>query len=211
MASEQIEGAQEETEPGGLPGIVRALGEELNASPTPLRLQIAQGLASRVPYLSLPRLRTWIFRRGGVRIGHKVGGGDRGVRIGRGSVVFGPMRLWGGSPLTIGLDCTLNAPLAINLDAPVTIGDRVHIGNDVLIVTVTHQIGPPSHRCGETITAPVTIGEGVWIAANATILPGVTIGDGAIVAAGAVVTRDVPPNVLVGGVPAKVLRELELE
>ena len=57
---------------------------------------------------------------------------------------------------------------------------------------------------------PVKIGNKVWIGAHATILPGVTIGDGAVVAAGAVVTKDVPSNVVVAGVPAKVIKEIEI-
>ena len=56
--------------------------------------------------------------------------------------------------------------------------------------------------------APVHIGADVWLGANVTVLPGITIGDGAIVAAGAVVTKDVAPNTLVGGVPAKLIKEL---
>ena len=58
------------------------------------------------------------------------------------------------------------------------------------------------------LPAPIVIGDKVWIGANATVLPGVTIGKGAIVAAGAVVTRDVPPNTIVAGVPARVVREI---
>ena len=60
---------------------------------------------------------------------------------------------------------------------------------------------------GKEKTAPIKIGNHVWIGARATILKGVKIGDGAVVAAGAVVTRDVPPNTLVGGVPAKIIKE----
>ena len=67
-----------------------------------------------------------------------------------------------------------------------------------------------AHR-GETIPAPIVIGENVWIGANATVTPGVTIGDSAVVAAGAIVTKDVPPNVIVGGVPAKIIREIKME
>lgn len=65
---------------------------------------------------------------------------------------------------------------------------------------------PPFYTdCGKNIH----IGKNVWIGANATVLPGVTIGDGAIVAAGAVVTKDVPPGVIVGGVPAKIIKILD--
>ena len=61
------------------------------------------------------------------------------------------------------------------------------------------------------IPAPIHIGKNVWIGSNATVLPGVSIGDGAIVAAGAVVTKDVPENTIVGGVPAKVIRTISQE
>jgi maltose O-acetyltransferase len=158
---------------------------------------LAQRLANMLPYLMFPRLRTTIYRMGG-------------VRIGSGTVLLGPMRIWGGAPLTIGSDSLVNGYGRINIDAPVTIGDQVQIGHDVTIITAGHRIGPSHFRAGGgNDYRPVTIESGAWIAANVTLLPGVTVGAGAVVAAGAVVTRDVPPNTLVGGIPARVIRHLD--
>ena len=92
-------------------------------------------------------------------------------------------------------------------------GGGISIGNDVLIaagaalVSEGHPVNPP--RWGRNVSKPIRIGNEVWIGANAVVLPGVTIGDGSIVAAGAVVSCDVPDNVVVAGVPARVIRAIE--
>ncbi|MBC8104251.1 MAG: acyltransferase [Cytophagales bacterium] len=135
-----------------------------------------------------------------------------GIAVGRGTLIFGPLILGPQSSprsLRIGARCFINSLVYIDAAGPVTIGDGVSIGHHVVIITSDHAIGPSAFRAGELCLRPVTIGNGSWIAAGAMILPGVTIGAGAIVAAGAVVTRDVAPDTLVGGVPARAIRDLE--
>ena len=83
------------------------------------------------------------------------------------------------------------------------------IGPGTLISTIGHPLSPRGRRDFLGIAKPVVIGNDVWIGGNCTILPGVTIGDNVVVAAGAVVTKDVPPNSLVGGVPARALKDIE--
>jgi acetyltransferase-like isoleucine patch superfamily enzyme len=89
----------------------------------------------------------------------------------------------------------------------IEIGDDYMISDDVMIRDSDHHpVIYEDHQISQ-ISAPIKIGNHVWIGMRSTILKGVTIGDGAIVAAGAVVTKDVPPNCIVGGAPAKVVRE----
>ena len=73
-----------------------------------------------------------------------------------------------------------------------------------MLATINHDLAP--ERRATSHLEPILIGANVWIGANVTVTPGVTIGDGAIIAAGAVVTKDIPPNVIAGGVPAKIIR-----
>ena len=83
------------------------------------------------------------------------------------------------------------------------------IGPNTLITTVGHPLSPNGRRQYHAFAQPVRIGNDVWIGGNVTILPGVTIGNNVVVAAGAVVTEDVPDNTLVGGVPARKIKEIE--
>ena len=77
-----------------------------------------------------------------------------------------------------------------------------------MLATLNHDIDP--NKRSTMHPPPIFIGNNVWIGTNATVLPGVTIGDGAIVAAGAVVNRDVSANTIVGGVPARLIKKIEL-
>ncbi|MGX9900552.1 DapH/DapD/GlmU-related protein [Arthrobacter sp. SA17] len=89
-----------------------------------------------------------------------------------------------------------------------TIGTSVAIGPFVRLITDNHLLGSPTRRAGQVHSLPITIGDGVWIGASVTIIGGIHVGDGAVIAAGSVVTKDVPPNTLVAGVPAVVKRSL---
>ena len=93
---------------------------------------------------------------------------------------------------------------------PVTIGNHVNLAQGITVTALNHNFTEKDMRIDEqgVSTTPVTIGDDIWIGANAVILPGVTIGDHSVVAAGAVVTKDVPPHTLVGGVPAKIIKTL---
>lgn len=90
----------------------------------------------------------------------------------------------------------------------VTIGDNVMIAPNVLITTVNHPLNPMGRRKHLGVAKEVKIGNDVWIGANVVILPGVTIGNNVVVAAGAVITKDISDNVLVGGIPAKIIKSI---
>ncbi|WP_282022816.1 maltose O-acetyltransferase [Priestia flexa] len=91
---------------------------------------------------------------------------------------------------------------------PVTIGDNCMLAPGVHIYTATHPLDPIERNSGREYGKPVVIGNNVWIGGRAIINPGVTIGDNAVIASGAVVTKDVPPNTVVGGNPARVIKEI---
>ena len=111
-----------------------------------------------------------------------------------------------GKNLKIGKRVFINAGCKFQDQGGITIGDDTLIGHNCVIATINHSEDPD--RRADMVTRPVKIGNKVWIGANVTLLPGVNIGDGAIVAAGAVVTKNVEPRTVVGGVPAKVIKKL---
>ena len=120
--------------------------------------------------------------------------------------VFPPFYTDFGKNIRIGKHVFINACCHFQDHGGVTIGDGCLIGHNVVFATLNHDENP-ANRIAMTY-APIVLGKNVWVGSNSTILQGVTIGDGAIVAAGAVVTKDVPANTIVGGVPAKPIRNI---
>lgn len=112
-----------------------------------------------------------------------------------------------GFNITIGNNCLFNFNTVILDSFKVFIGDRVKIAPNVLISTATHNLNVED-RNGQ-VGRKIIIEDDVWICAGAIILPGVTVGKGAIVAAGAVVNKNVEPFTLVGGTPAKFIKNIK--
>ncbi|GGH07323.1 sugar O-acetyltransferase [Silvibacterium dinghuense] len=118
-----------------------------------------------------------------------------------------PFYTTGGEHIRVGRNVFINQNCTMYDLGGIDIADDVMIGPNVSILTAGHPVEPAQRRAA-VIAQPVAIGKNVWIAAGAIILGGVTVGENSVVAAGAVVTRDVPPNTLVGGNPARVIRSI---
>ena len=131
-----------------------------------------------------------------------------GKQVDEGFSLFPPFAADYGQNITVGKNVFINSGCCFQDQGGIEIGDNVLIGQQVVMATLNHDLNPKKRA--DMSPAPIKIGNDVWIGAHATILAGVTIGDGAVVAAGAVVTKDVPKNTVVGGVPAKVIKEIEV-
>ncbi|HCM32551.1 DapH/DapD/GlmU-related protein [Chryseobacterium sp.] len=121
--------------------------------------------------------------------------------------VFTPIYINYGKHLNIGKNVFINFDCTFLTLGGITIEDDVLIGPKVSLITENHPL-EPQYRKG-LIGKSILIKKNAWIGADATILPGVTIGENAVVAAGAVVSQDVPDNVVVGGIPAKIIKTIE--
>ncbi len=129
-----------------------------------------------------------------------------GKPLDEGFGLFPPFYTDCGQNITLGHGTFINMGCSFQDWGGITIGDDCLIGHNCTICTVNHSKDP--QRRGDMICLPVKIGNRVWIGANVTILPGVSIGDGAIIAAGAVVNKNVQPNTIVAGIPAKVIKNI---
>lgn len=130
-----------------------------------------------------------------------------GKPVGKNFGLFPPFYTDFGKNITIGDQVFINAGCKFQDQGGIFIDDGALIGHGVVLATLNHDLDPAKRQ--SLHPAPIHIGKGVWIGANATVTAGVTIGDNAVVAAGAVVNRDVPANTIVGGVPAKVIKKID--
>ena len=165
------------------------------------RFRVANFFCSLLPQFSFTTVRTAIYRGFGIQAGERVAFMHSITVSGSGQGIF--------RRLTIGDDSTIGTGVLFDLDDAITIGSRVMIGPGVRIYTSKHALGPSSQRFTPSfVTQPVSIEDGAWVGLGSIILAGVTIGHGSVVGAGSVVNRDVPPDTLVSGVPAVVVKEL---
>ncbi len=129
-----------------------------------------------------------------------------GKRVDETFTIFPPFYSDFGKNITIGKNVFINACCCFQDQGGITIGDGTFIGHKVVLATINHGYLPQERSW--SFPAPIVIGKNVWIGSNATILQGVSIGDNAIVAAGAVVTKDVAPDTIVGGIPATFIKSV---
>ncbi len=130
-----------------------------------------------------------------------------GTPVDDGFVLIPPFHATGGTGMKLGRNVFVNQNCTFYDLGGLAIGDDVMIGPNVSLITSGHPV-EPSRRRDFVVAKPIVIERNVWIGAGATIVGGVTVGENSVVAAGAVVTRDVAPNVLVGGNPAAVIRSI---
>lgn len=121
--------------------------------------------------------------------------------------MFPPFYTDFGKNITIGRRVFINAGCHFQDHGGVTLGDGCLIGHNVVFATLDHGTAPEDR--GAMYPAPIRLGKNVWVGSNSTILRGVTVGDNAIIAAGSVVTKDVAANTVVGGVPARHIRDID--
>lgn len=126
--------------------------------------------------------------------------------VGEGVEIRPPIACDYGRHIHVGARTFVNVNLVALDVATITIGEDVQIGPNVQLLTPTHPIAPEPRRAKLEAAKPIAIGDNVWLGGGVVVCPGVTIGENTVVGAGAVVTRDLPPNVVAVGNPARVLR-----
>ena len=146
-------------------------------------------------YIPLHFVRRFVYKLSGLSMGNK-------------STIHMGARFYNPKHISIGDGTIVGDHVFLDGRAPLTIGNHTSLASQVMIYNSEHDLTDETFKA---IEAPVTIGDYVFIGPRAIILPGVSIGDGAVVAAGAVVTKDIAPRMIVGGVPAKEISQRKLD
>jgi maltose O-acetyltransferase len=164
-----------------------------------LRLFLVKIFLGFFPIYGGGRIRAQVLKLAGFQIGQKCVFMDLPTITGTGDLYH---------RLIVGDNGFFNIGCFFDLAAVITIEDGVTIGPEVMLITGAHEIGYLERRAGPLTPRPIKLCKGVWLGARCVVLPGITIGEGSIVGAGAIVTKDVPANVVVAGIPAKVIQRL---
>ena len=171
-----------------------AIREEL--SPSIPWVWLSSAVCRLLPPVAFSRLRAQMLRLCGWSIGKR-------------PLILGVPRFRGTgniqSRLIIGDDVVINEGCLIELAGRVTIGDGASLGHGVHLLTANHRLGTRERRAGLLESGDITVGAGAWIGSKTVVLPNVTIGEGAVVSANSLVSRAVPANCVVAGVPAVVV------
>ena len=131
------------------------------------------------------------------------------VTVGEGSRIVGPIYIGSVAKLQIGRNSFIGRELKILGNGTVTIGDEVDIAPDVTFVTGSHEIGEKNHRAGNGISYDISIDDGTWIGARATILGNTIIEKGVVIGAGSLVCKNICKDILAVGVPAKPIKKMD--
>jgi maltose O-acetyltransferase len=129
-------------------------------------------------------------------------------QLGEGSEIKPPLRCDYGYRIRVGARTFVNYGLVALDVASIEIGDDVQIGPNVQLLTPTHPVEPEARRAKWEAAEPIAIEGNVWLGGGVIVLPGVTIGENTVVGAGSIVTKDLPPNVVAAGNPARVVRSI---
>ena len=168
---------------------------------------IWRNLRYDLPFHFVVLLTNWLPDNGpfqqlrGALAGRFLGSCGANLRLGRNITVYNPAQVHVGRDVYIALGTWIMA------DEPIHIEDEVLIGPYCMVVSAEHTRTQGSYRWGKVVGKPIRIGKGSWLAGRVTVTAGVRIGSGALVAAGAVVMADVPSDMVVGGIPARMWME----
>jgi maltose O-acetyltransferase len=131
-----------------------------------------------------------------------------GYKIGVGTKIVGPIYIGRNAELSVGDYCWIGKKFTIHGHGKVCIGNKCDLAPEILLVTGSHEVGEKDRRAGNGISFSISIGNGCWIGVRSTIMGNISIGEGTIVGSCALVNKDIEENMLVGGIPARKLRQL---